>query len=100
MIFLGCSLVANENCDRVRFSSDDQKDLIKENFTEQSFEQNGKPVYYSVRGPKNQWRYTVIWWSNETSTWLSKTILDGSDKITKTEINISRQNLIWFYLNE
>ena len=89
MIFLGCSLVANENCDWVRFSSDDQKDLIKENFTQQSLKRNGKPVYYSVAGPKNQYKYTYIWWNNET--WLSKTMTDSSNKITKVKIKISHQ---------
>ena len=97
IIFLGCSSVANENCERVRFSSDDQKDLIKENFTEQSFEQNGKPVYYSVFGPKKKWRYSVIWWNKNTNKWLSQTKRSNrhliGDKITKAKLKISNQNI-------
>ena len=92
IIFFGCSAVANEteNCDRVQFSSDDPVALINnENFTRQSLHKNGKPVYYSVAGPKNQYKYTYIWWNNET--WLSKTMTDSSNKITKVKIKISHQ---------
>ena len=94
ILFLGCSALDNEseNCDRVRFSSDDQEDLInKENFTEQSFEKNGKPVYYSVSGPKNQWRYTRIWWNDENKTWLSQTMTHSSNKITKAKSKVLHQ---------
>ena len=102
ILVLGCSALDNEseNCDRVRFSfSDDQEDLInKENFTEQSFEKNGKPVYYSVSGPKNQWRYTRIWWNDENKTWLSQTMTESSNKITKAKIKISHQ--LYFSMNK
>ena len=92
MIFFGRSVVAieSENCDRVQFSSDNSMALINnENFTRQSLHKNGKPVYYSVAGPKNQYKYTYIWWNNET--WLSKTMTDSSNKITKVKIKISHQ---------
>ena len=103
IIFLGCSAVAkeiSENCDRVQFSFDDQKGINNnQNFTKQSFDKNGKPVYYSFAGPRIQWRYTIIWWNNETNRWLSQTMHDGSDKITKTKFKTSTQNFI-FFINE
>ena len=89
MIVLGCSAVANEseNCDRVQFSFDDQNDINSfQNFTKQSFEKNGQPVYFSFSRTKNQYKYTYIWWNNET--WLSKTMTDSSNKITKVKINL------------
>ena len=72
----GCNAVTEkfENCDRVQFSLSDQtsKNSIQ-NFTKQSFDKNGKPVYYSVFGPKKKWRYSVIWWNKKTNKWLSQT---------------------------
>ena len=85
MIFFGCSAIANEieNCDRVQFSFDDQNDINNnQNFTEQYFDKNGQPVYYSLSGPKNQLRQTIIWWNNENNTWLSQTGPYSSNKIT------------------
>ena len=103
MIFLGCSAAAEESekCDRVRFSSDDPKALINsENFTKQSFEINGKPVYYSCAGLKDLWRYTRILWNKKINTWSSQTMLDGSDYITKTKIKISSQTFFYVFLND
>ena len=89
IIFLGCSAVAkkSENCDRVQFSLEDQNGInTNQNFTKQSFEKNGKPVYYSEIGPKNDYKETIIWWNNETNTWLSQTRSYSGNKITKTKI--------------
>lgn len=62
-----------ENCDRVQFSFDQNGKNTSENFTRQSFDKNGKPVYYSVFGSKNNLSRAVIWWSNKTNNWLSQT---------------------------
>ena len=97
MIFLGGSAVAEEsvNCDRVQFSFVDQTGInTSENFTKQSFDKNGQPVYYSFSGLVNQWRQTIIWWNNETNIWLSQTRPYSGNKITKTNIKISHQNFI------
>ena len=92
VIFLGYSAAAkeSENCDRVQFSFEDQNGKnTSQNFTRQSLEKNGQPVYYSLSGPKNQLRQTIIWWNNENNTWLSQTGPYSSNKITKTKIKIS-----------
>ena len=85
MLVLGCSAVAkeSENCDRVQFSFNDQNGKnTSQNFTRQSLEKNRQPVYYSLSGPKNQLRQTIIWWNNENNTWLSQTGPYSSNKIT------------------
>ena len=92
IIFLGCTAVAKESekCDRVQFSFDDQNGVnANQNFTKQSFEKNGKPVYYSDFKTKKNYNQRTIWWDNETNTWLSQTY--NSNKITKTKIKISQQ---------
>ena len=93
IIFLGCSADAKESeeCDRVQFSFDDENGInSSQNFTKQSFDKNGQPVYYSISGLKYQWRQTIIWWNNETNSWLSQTqSYSPGDKITKTKIKIS-----------
>ena len=48
MIALGYSAVAkeSENCDRVQFTLEDLNGInTDQNFTKQSFEKNGQPVY-------------------------------------------------------
>ena len=87
IIFLGCTAVAKESekCDRVQFSFNDQDGKnTNQNFTKQSFEKNGKPVYYSDFKTKKIYKQRTIWWNNETNTWLSQTY--NSNKITKTKI--------------
>ena len=76
-IFLVCSAVAirSEKCDTtIQFPINDSggSDIYK-NFTKQSYEINGKPVYYSLYGPKDHWNQTTIWWSKDVSSWLGKT---------------------------
>ena len=73
IILHGCILVAVENCDRFQFSFDQNSKNISKNFTKQSFNKNGKPVYFSVFGPKKNWSYSVIWWNKETNNWSSQT---------------------------
>ena len=77
MIVLGCSAVANEseNCDRVQFSFDDQNDINSfQNFTKQSFEKNGQPVYYSFKKTAmDQNLQTIVWRNSENNNWLSQT---------------------------
>ena len=100
IIVHGCNAVPEkfENCDRVQFSLSDQtsKNSIQ-NFTKQSFAKNGKPVYYSMFGPKKKWRYSVIWWNKKTNKWLSQTKRSNrhliGDKITKAKLKISNQNI-------
>ena len=76
IIVYGCIVVAEEidNCDRVQFSFNDQTGTNSiQNFTKQSFNKNGNPVYFSVFGSKNNWSYSLIWWNNETNNWSSQT---------------------------
>ena len=90
LIFLGCSAVAkkSENCDRVQFSFNDQNGInTSQNFTKQPIEKNEQPVYYSLSGPKNQLRQTIIWWNNKNNTWLSQTGPYSSNKITKIDFS-------------
>ena len=89
----GCIVVVaeNENCNRVQFTLEDQTGNSSiQNFTKQSFVKNGKPVYYSVFGPKKDWRHSVIWWSN-TNQWVSQIGHRNwdliSNKITKAKQN-------------
>ena len=89
IIFLGCSSVAqeSENCDRLQVSFDDQQGINKiQNFTKQSLDKNGKPVYYSVFRSKNRWRYTIMWWNNQTNNWLSQTGTWNSNEIIKAKL--------------
>ena len=103
IIFLGCSAVAKESekCDRVQFSFDDQNGTTtNQNFTETSLEKNGQPVYYSLIGPKKNYKQIIVWWNNETNTWLSQTRPYSCNKITKTKIRFFHQNFILLFLNE
>ena len=100
IIVHGCIAVVEEfeNCDRVQFSFNDQTGTNSiQNFTKQSFDKNGKPVYYSVFGPKKKWRYSLIWWNKKTNKWLSQTKRSNrhliGDKITKATLKISHQNV-------
>ena len=95
IIFLGCSAVAqeSENCDRLQVSFDDQEGINNiQNFTKQSLYKNEKPVYYSVFRSKKLWRYTIMWWNNQSNNWLSQTGTWDSNKIIKAKILISHQN--------
>ena len=89
MIVHGCIAVTEEfeNCDRVQFSLSDQtgKDSIQ-NFTKQPSDKNGKPVYYSVFRSKKLWRYTIMWWNNQTNNWLSQTGTWNSNEIIKAKL--------------
>ena len=98
--FHGCNAVAkeSENCDRVQFSFDDLNGIAtNQNFTKQSFEKNGKPVYYSLSGPENKNRQLIIWWNNINNTWLrgsstekfTEASQNSSNKITKTKSKIT-----------
>ena len=90
IIFLGCSALANESekCDRVQFTFNDQKGInIVQNFTKQSFEKNGQPVYYSFDQVKNENMQSIMWWSIENNTWLSQTRPHSSNKKKKFEKN-------------
>ena len=86
----------SEMCDRVQFSFNDQNGINNiHNFTKQSLEKNGKPVYYTIRkSAKHQNIQTTVWWNHETNSWLSQTIINSltpssGNKITKTKIKIS-----------
>ena len=77
-IFLVCSAVAieSEKCDTtIQFPINDSDGTnIYRNFTKQSYEINGKPVYYSLYGPKkDHWNHTIISWSNEKKSWVGET---------------------------
>ena len=100
IIVYGCIVVAEEidNCDRVQFSFNDQTGTNNiQNFTKQSFNKSGKPVFYSVFGPQKKWRYSVVWWNNKDNKWLSQTkrrrprVISISNKITKAKLKISHQ---------
>ena len=83
----------SEMCDRVKFSFDDQN--TTQNFTKQSFEKNGQPVYYSVSEiNKNNDGQTIVWWNKENNTWLSQTRPYSGNKITKSKTKISHQNFL------
>ena len=105
IVFLGCSADAKESkmCDRVQFSFDDLNGINNnQNFTRQTFEKNGQPVYYSFRSAKyHQNIQTLIWWDNRNNTWLSQTInnffTSTGNKITKTKIKISNQKRLSFF---
>ena len=75
----------SEMCDRVQFSFDDQNSITNQNFTKQSFEKNGKPVYYSYRTTENHDFQTMIWWNKKNNTWLSQTRLHSGNKTNKTK---------------
>ena len=99
MIVQVCVAVVEEfgNCDRVQFSFNDQTGTNSiQNFTKQSSDKNGKPVYYSVFRFKNKLRYSVIWWNKKTNKWLSQTKRSNrhliGDKITKAKLKNSHQN--------
>ena len=84
LIFLGCIAVTKEieMCDRVKLSLNNQKAI---NFTKQSFEKNGQPVYYSAGGTFEHVDIeAMIWWNNETNTWISQIRPYSNNKITKT----------------
>ena len=67
------------------FTFDDLNGIAtNQNFTKQSFEKNGKPVYYSDFKTNKIYKQRTIWWNNETNTWLSQTY--NSNKITKNKI--------------
>ena len=88
IIFLGCNAVAQENemCDRVQFSFDDQN--TTQNFTKQSFDKNGQPVYYSESEINKTYDgQTIVWWNKEKNTWLSQTRPYSTNKITKSKIS-------------
>ena len=94
LVVHGCIAVVaeNENCNRVQFTLEDQTgNSIIQNFTKQSIVKNGKSVYYSVFGLKEQWRHSVIWWSNTTNKWVSQIGHRNRDlisnKITKAKQN-------------
>ena len=93
MICLGCFVVAeeSENCVRVQFSFDDPNDINNNlNFTKQSLEKNGKPVYYTA-GLEIQ---AIIWRNTENNKWLSKTRTYNGNKIMKPKKKHSHQNFI------
>ena len=94
----GCIAVVaeNENCNRFQFTLEDQTgNSIIQNFTKQSFNKNGKPVFYSVFGPQKKWRYSVVWWNNTNNKWSSQTKRSKKhligNKITKAKLKISHQ---------
>ena len=98
IIVHGCIAVVEEfeNCDRVQFSFNDQTGTNSiQNFTKQSFDKNGKSVYYSVFRLKKKLRYSVIWWNKKSDKWLSQTKRSNrhliGDKITKAKLKISHQ---------
>ena len=85
LIFLGCIAVTKESemCDRVQFSFNGIN--TRQNFTKQSFEKNGHPVYYYAGGTfEHMYIQAIIWWNNETNTWISQIRPYSSNKITKT----------------
>ena len=93
IIFLGCSADAKESekCDRVQFSFDDENGInSSQNFTKQSFDKNGQPVYYSYTSEitKNRDVQTIIWWNNENNNWLSQTRSYSGNKTNKTKTKI------------
>ena len=90
IIFLGCSALAKESekCDRVQFSFNDENGIKNsQNFTKQSFDKNGQPVYYSYTSGinKNHDLQTIIWWNNENNNWLSQTRSHSGNKTNKTK---------------
>ena len=92
LIFLGCIAVTKESemCDRVQFSFNGIN--TRQNFTKQSFEKNGHPVYYYAGGTFKKFIQTIIWQNNENdSTWISQTRPYSSNKITKTKNTIGKQ---------
>ena len=95
MIFLVCNALAkgSEMCDQVKFSFNDQNNNL--NFTKQSLEKNGKPVYYAADLDIQ----TYIWWNNNTNTWLSQTRPFSGNRINKRKTKISHRNLIFAFLN-
>ena len=57
-------------CDLVQFSFDDLEDPNNyQNFTKQSANLNGRPLYYSM----NQ---SILWWSNKEESWLYSTYVE------------------------
>ena len=100
IIFLGCSAVAKENekCDRIQFSIDDQNSInTSQNFTKQSFEKNGQPVYYSYSDSitENYDEQIIIWRNKENNTWLSQTRPHIGNKTKKTKTKNSHQNFFF-----
>ena len=100
MIVQVCVAVVEEfqNCDRVQFSFNDQTGTNSiQNFTKQSSDKNGKPVYYSAFGFKKKLRYSIIWWNKKSNKWLSQTKRSLNhligNKITKAKLKISQQNV-------
>ena len=70
IIFLCCTVYASEitkcDCDiyQIYYSKDEH---IYRNFTKQSLETNGQPIYYSYKTKGCQ---DMIWWNDEKKSWM------------------------------
>ena len=54
-----------------------------QNFTKQSFEKNGHPVYYSIFRSKTNSKQMIVWRNSEDNAWLSQTRPFSSNDTTK-----------------
>ena len=104
IMFLGCSAVAkeSENCDRMQFSFTDLEGInTSQNFTKQSFDKNGQPVYYSYsENTENYNGQTIIWRNKENNTWLSQTRPHSGNKTNKTKTKIFQPKLYFCLLDK
>ena len=54
---------AENKCDTIEFKVVSRNTSFHSNFTKQSFDFNGRPLYYSLN-------MEIIWWNSEENTWL------------------------------
>ena len=76
-LFCSTILVQSEKCDIIQFSFTEPGGKSSfHNFTEQHFPMNGRPIYYSLHGTKNNQNQTIIWWNNtekDQEAWIGQT---------------------------
>ena len=75
-LYLFYSAIA-EKCDVIQFAFTEPGGKSSfHNFTEQHFPMNGRPIYYSLHGTKNNQNQTIIWWNNTEKAqqaWITQT---------------------------
>ena len=64
---------ASEKCDTIEFKGESRNTSFHTNFTEQSFDFNGRPLYYSLN-------LEIIWWNSEENTWLGFTYFEEVER--------------------
>ena len=61
--FISVLTKADEKCDTIEFKGVSRNRSLHSNFTKQSFDFDGRPLYYSLN-------MEIIWWNGEENSWL------------------------------